>query len=123
MRFEKKKMRFDGVTRHMGSNIRRYVYDGVRSICVSKEYEPDTQADRLVVSVAMPKGKTPDTEWVSGLLKNFGMRNDIAVDPFIDKLPYRTTFFYSQNQPRDGENIQNYDGSPINLDYAVRHEK
>lgn len=27
MRFEKKKMRFDGVTRHMGSNIRRYVYD------------------------------------------------------------------------------------------------
>lgn len=110
MRFEKRKLRFDGITCHMGNIIRSYVYDGYRSVCVSKEYEPDTQMDYLVVSVAMPKGKTPDGEWVSGLLKNFGMRNDITVEPFINELPCRTTFYYSQNQPRDDGLIRDCGG-------------
>lgn len=110
VQFQKQRLRFAGVTRFMGTNVRRYEYDGGPTICVSRDQDPDLQTDTLTVSVAVQKGSFPDKEWISGLLNIFGMRKDLAISPYVSELPFHTTYYYSQNLPRKDRSIRDCGG-------------
>ena len=91
--------------------MKRFAYDGGQSVCFSREVDQDSKSARLTVSVAMPKNSAPDEEWLSGLLQNFGIRQDVEICPFTNETPFRTTYYYSQILPLEESFTRNRRGS------------
>ena len=101
MKFQKKKLKYLGTVKPFETAVKRFAYDGEKSVCFSREVDLDAGSAQLTVSVAMPKGSAPDEDWLSGLLGNFGLRQDLDICPFTNEAPSRTTYYYTQSLPID----------------------